>query len=85
MVIAVAKLISHIAHSSFTADIDDSEDGQIIVGAKYGYATLNRQTGKLKYLKKIWADAEGSEKEKRLVLLATLRDVSIRRCVKAVK
>ncbi|MCJ1243912.1 hypothetical protein MMC30_001109 [Trapelia coarctata] len=47
---------------SITADIEGSENEEIIVGAKYGYATLNRQTGELKYLKKVWGDPE---KEKR--------------------
>ena len=47
---------------SVTADIQGSDDDEIVVGAKYGYATVNRKTGALKYLKKLWDDPE---KEKR--------------------
>lgn len=43
---------------SITADIAGSEQEEIIVGAKYGYATMKRQTGELKYLKKLWEDPE---------------------------
>jgi len=41
-----------------TADIEGAEDDEIIVGAKYGYATVNRKTGAMKYLKKFSDDPE---------------------------
>ncbi|MCJ1351529.1 MAG: hypothetical protein MMC33_001513 [Icmadophila ericetorum] len=50
----------------FTTDIDDSEGGKILVGAKYGYATLDRLTGRLEYVKKIWSEEDGPEKGKRM-------------------
>jgi hypothetical protein len=28
------------------------------VGAKYGYAKVNRKTGELRYVKKLWEDPE---------------------------
>lgn len=43
---------------SITADIAGSEKEEIIVSAKYGYASMKRQTGELKYLKKLWDDPE---------------------------
>ena len=52
--------------SSVTADIEDSQD-DIIVGAKHGYAVLNRKTAKLVYVKKLWDDRDERGKEERCV------------------
>jgi len=43
---------------SITADIQGPEDEEILVGAKYGYAKVNRKTGELRYVKKLWEDPE---------------------------
>lgn len=53
-----------LKRNSTTADIQDSDD-EIVVGAKGGYAILNRKTGGIEYLKKVWTAEEGAEKEKR--------------------
>ncbi|MCJ1471750.1 hypothetical protein MMC13_000390 [Lambiella insularis] len=45
-----------------TADIEGAEGEEIIVGAKYGYATVNRKTGALSYLKKFFDDPEQAKK-----------------------
>ena len=50
--------------SRVTADIQGSDD-ELIVGAKYGYALMERKTGRLKYVKKVWNPQEAAEKEKR--------------------
>ncbi|KAI9877082.1 MAG: hypothetical protein M1830_004857 [Pleopsidium flavum] len=49
-----------------TADIDGSQD-DIIVGAKHGFAVLNRKTGKHVYIKKLWDEKDGPGKEERCV------------------
>ncbi|MCJ1311123.1 hypothetical protein MMC25_004793 [Agyrium rufum] len=49
-----------------TADIEGSDEDEIAVGAKYGYATLKRSTGELKYLKKIWDREDEREKAHRM-------------------
>ena len=49
---------------STTAEIEGTED-KIIVGAKYGYALWTRANGKLEYIKRIWDDCDGSDKENR--------------------
>ena len=41
-----------------TADVEGTEEEEIIVGAKYGYALVNRQTGAMKYLKRFADDPE---------------------------
>ncbi|MCJ1436120.1 hypothetical protein MMC27_005498 [Xylographa pallens] len=41
-----------------TADVDGAEEDEIIVGAKYGYAIVNRKTGAMKYLKRFSDDPE---------------------------
>ena len=48
-----------------TADIEGSET-EIITGAKYGYAKLNKQTGELEYVARFWDEKEGKEKEHRM-------------------
>ena len=58
--------------NSTTADIQGSDD-EIVVGAKGGYAILNRKTGGIDYLKKLWTADEGAEKEKRSVYSDSLR------------
>ncbi|MCJ1464336.1 hypothetical protein MMC07_002949, partial [Pseudocyphellaria aurata] len=52
---------------SITADIEGSEK-DIIVGAKHGYALLNRNTGQIMTLKKIWDERDGPGKEERMRL-----------------
>ena len=37
----------------------------MIVGAKFGYATLNRRSYELKYVKTIWDDRDGPGKADR--------------------
>ena len=49
---------------STTAEIDGVDD-QIIVGAKCGYALMQRSTGKLEYIKKVWDERDGAGKEQR--------------------
>lgn len=50
--------------NSVTADIEGSE--LIAVGAKHGYATVDRQTGELNYIKKMWNDEQdGQGREER--------------------
>lgn len=51
-------------YASITADIEGAEK-DIIVGAKYGYALLNRSTGQINDLKKIWDERDGPGKEER--------------------
>ena len=51
---------------SVTADIEGSSD-EIIIGAKYGFATLNRKTGKFENLQKLWDERDGPGKEERFV------------------
>lgn len=54
-----------------TANISEDANGdayrdQIIVGAKYGYALVNRHTGELSYLCKVWDDGQdGADKAER--------------------
>jgi hypothetical protein len=42
-----------------------SDNEEIVVGAKYGYATLDIKTGKLEYIKKVWPKSDGPEKLQR--------------------
>ncbi len=51
---------------SITADIEGLQD-DIIVGAKHGFAVLNRKTGKHVYIKKLWDAEDGPGKEERCV------------------
>ncbi|MCJ1282095.1 hypothetical protein MMC26_001418 [Xylographa opegraphella] len=41
-----------------TADVDGAEGDEIMVGAKYGYAIVNRTTGAMQYLRKFSEDPE---------------------------
>ena len=50
--------------TSTSADIEHADD-EIIVGAKLGYATLNRKTHHLTYVKKLWDDRDGPGKAER--------------------
>lgn len=47
---------------STTAHIEGTGD-ELIVGAKLGYAVLNRGTEQLKYIKKVWDEHDGAGKE----------------------
>ena len=49
---------------STTADIDGN-DQELIVGAKFGYAILNREDKKLKYLKELWDERDDPHKRHR--------------------
>ena len=49
---------------SITADIEGS-DQKIVVGAKSGYALLDRSSAELEYLKKVWDRHDGPGKEHR--------------------
>lgn len=51
---------------SVTADIEGSQD-HIIVGAKHGFALLDRKTAKHVYIKKLWNEKDGPEIEERCV------------------
>lgn len=53
-----------LTRDSTTADIEGSDD-EIIVGAKYGYAIMNRNTKKLEYIMKVWEDRDGVGKDER--------------------
>ena len=59
---AATKLLN--GRSSTSADIVGNDD-EIIVGAKLGFATLDRKTSKLKYIKKLWTDQDGQGKAER--------------------
>ncbi len=37
----------------------------MIVGAKHGFAIMNRNTKKLEYIKKVWEDRDGPGKDER--------------------
>jgi hypothetical protein len=53
---------------SVTANIVDtsgSNEDQLIVGAKYGFARLNQSTGKLSYIQEVWGEADGPGKAER--------------------
>lgn len=50
--------------ASITADIEGSEQ-DLIVGAKHGYAILNRHTGQINDLKNFWDERDGPGKEER--------------------
>lgn len=43
----------------------EGNEDEIIVGAKYGYAIMQRSTGKLEYIKKVWDERDGSGKANR--------------------
>ena len=51
------------------ANPGDSYKDHIIVAAKHGYALVNRTTGQMSYLRKVWDDQEGPEKAERFVCL----------------
>ena len=59
---AATRLLN--GHSSTSADIEGNDD-EIIVGAKFGFATLDRKTSKLNYIKKVWTDQDGQGKAER--------------------
>lgn len=42
---------------STTADIEGNDD-EFIFGGKYGYGIMNRETGKARWIKKLWVDEE---------------------------
>lgn len=42
------------------AENSNAYEDQVIVGAKYGYALANLQTGQLTYLSKVW-EGEGED------------------------
>ena len=44
-----------------TADIEGTDD-EYIVGAKAGFAILNKKTGDLKYIRKFWDDPAKEER-----------------------
>ena len=52
--------------SSTTADIEGTAD-ELIVGAKYGYALLARDTGEFEYIKRVWDERDGPDKPARQV------------------
>ena len=54
---------------STTADIDGLDD-EIIAGAKYGYALMQRSNGRLNYIKEVWDERDGPGKDKRYRLYA---------------
>ncbi|KAL9098300.1 MAG: hypothetical protein Q9163_006019 [Psora crenata] len=63
---------------STSADIEGTDD-EIIVGAKDGFAIMNRHTKNLNYINKVWGEEDGAGKSERywalqglLALLKTL-------------
>lgn len=48
---------------STTADIDGVDD-EIIVGAKHGFALMQRSTGRLEYIKNVWDERDGPGKDR---------------------
>lgn len=55
---------AHLKGYRTTADIEGI-DGEIIVGAKHGYALLDIKTGKHEYIKRLWDESDGPGKEER--------------------
>lgn len=51
-----------------TAEIEGDEKN-LIVGAKYGIARLDPETGKLDYLRKVWNEQDGSDKPRLYVMV----------------
>ncbi|PGH08760.1 hypothetical protein AJ80_07798 [Polytolypa hystricis UAMH7299] len=49
-----------------TTETSQANAGKIIAGAKYGFATIDEQTGAVEYIKKIWTEADGEGKEERM-------------------
>ena len=49
---------------STTADIEGNDE-EIVVGAKYGYAVMDRKTKELHYIKKVWGLRDGLGKAER--------------------
>ena len=47
---------------SVTADIENASGNTIVVAAKYGFAKLDRSTGKLEYLKRVWEEKDDIRK-----------------------
>ena len=58
------KNLTNILYST-TADLKTAKEDKIIVGAKHGYATMNRKTGEIEYIKRIWNERDGPGKEER--------------------
>lgn len=53
---------------SVTANVEkrgDANDDKIIVGAKYGFATVDLKTGELSYIHQVWNEQDGPGKEER--------------------
>lgn len=55
-------------------------DDQIIVGAKYGYAIMERSSGRLRYIKKIWDQRDGFGKAERFHRLTSSDHSSTANC-----
>ncbi|KAJ5812020.1 hypothetical protein N7474_008321 [Penicillium riverlandense] len=49
-----------------TANIADVGEDQLVVGAKYGFARLNRTTGSLSYIREVWDEQDGPGKAERM-------------------
>ena len=63
------------ARHSVTADIEGTDD-EYIVGAKAGYAIVNKQTGELRYIKKYWDDQEKEDRYPNPVTLGPMNCVN---------
>ena len=66
LVLPVTCFTIPLTRCSVTANIQGSSS-EIIVGAKHGFATLNRTTGEMKYIRKYWEEEDGPEKSIRYV------------------
>ncbi|KAJ5610588.1 hypothetical protein N7510_007307 [Penicillium lagena] len=49
-----------------TANIADVDEDQLVVGAKYGFARLNRTTGSLSYIRQVWGEEDGLGRAERM-------------------
>ncbi|KAL1999327.1 hypothetical protein VTN02DRAFT_4680 [Thermoascus thermophilus] len=52
-----------------TANVEkrgDADDDRIVVGAKHGFATVDRRTGELSYIRRVWDEQDGPGKEERM-------------------
>lgn len=58
------ECVIHDDVNSTSAEIEDTDE-EIIVGARSGFAILNRKTLKLDYICKVWGAQDGPGKEDR--------------------
>ncbi|KAJ5580589.1 hypothetical protein N7450_006890 [Penicillium hetheringtonii] len=60
--LSVVNTDAAIGVTANIADIEKEYQDQLIVGAKYGFARLDRSTGKLTYIREAWGENDGPGK-----------------------